>query len=95
MDWINYLGLLAMVWGIVTGFGSVQFVKEFVYEKVNGKKWCWLLIKELFDCCLCLGFWVGLIYYQSLPMACLFSVSSETFNRLMGFIFSILSVRPR
>lgn len=95
MDWINYLGLLAMVWGIVTGFGAAQFFKDYVFGMVNVNKWYWMLPKELLSCCLCLGFWVGLVYYQSIPMACLFSVSAETFNRFMGFIFSILNVRAR
>ncbi len=95
MEWINYMGLLTLTWGIVKGFGAAQFLKGLVNiaDESTPKKWYTMTLRELFNCCLCLGFWVGLIYYQNILFACLVSIGSETFSRLISYIYLKLS-RP-
>lgn len=34
-------------------------------------------IQELINCCMCVGFWIGLLYTQSVLMAAIISILSE------------------
>jgi hypothetical protein len=52
------------------------FKEEFYYEWKPIKQFIFRLI----TCCLCSGFWIGLIYTQSIILASIISVVSEIIN---------------
>lgn len=81
---IEYLALLVFTWMFVTGAASVQFIKNVcgVGPDSKPKHVVLKVLKELFNCCLCSGFWVGIIFYQSILMGCLVSFGSEVFHRI-------------
>ena len=85
MEIVYFIGILACVWLFVTGADSVDFIKE-IFKVHSGTKTNNVVLKvisKLVNCCLCSGFWIGLVYYHSFEMACLVSVSSEVFSRLI------------
>lgn len=86
MEVVYFIGLLAMVWLFVTGAESIDFIKEIlkVHSATKTNNVVLKVISKLVNCCLCSGFWFGLVYYQSFTMACLVSVSSEVFARLIN-----------
>jgi len=85
MEYIKFIALLTCVWLFVKGAGSIQFLKNYIgigaYSKP--KNALIILAKELTNCSLCSGFWMGLIYYQDFLMACLVSVCAEIVSRLI------------
>jgi hypothetical protein len=92
----RFIGLLAFTWMVVEGAGSIQFIKKTlkVHPDNRSKYLVLQIITELLDCCLCFGFWVGLVYYwftghhSPILMACLVSVCSEIFGRMINLLFS-------
>jgi len=85
MEFINFIGLIVLVWMFVDGAGPVQFIKEQlnVHNDTKSSKVVILLISKLINCALCSGFWIGLLYYQSLELAAIVSVTSEIFYRFI------------
>ncbi len=89
MEVIKFLGLLSLVWLFAEGAEPPQFFKRFlnIGNDSNPKDTLRLLFRALLNCCLCLGFWVGLIIYKDLYMAGLVSIGSEGLSRLLKKIF--------
>jgi len=52
------------------------FKEEYYYEWAPIKQFIFRLI----TCCLCSGFWIGLVYTQSILLASIISVMSEIIN---------------
>ena len=98
METIKFVGLLAMTWLIVEGAEPVQFLKRVLGISVEPmpKKWGLIILAKILDCELCTGFWIGLIYYAFtgheafILMACLTSVASELFARVINFLFGFV-----
>lgn len=86
MEVINFIGLLCCVWLFVDGAASIDFIKEVlkVHKTTKTNNIVLKVISKLVNCCLCSGFWIGLVYYQSFVMGCLVSVSSEVMSRLIS-----------
>ena len=84
METINFIGLLCLTWLITTGAAPIQFVKEFLGVHENPKGLFKTIISELINCDLCLGFWIGLAFYQNILIACIFSLSCEIFGRILA-----------
>lgn len=95
METIKFIGLLAMTWLIVEGAAPIQFIKRVlgITTEPMPKKWPLIIIAKLLACELCTGFWVGLIYYLYsgyegyILLACITSVASELFARIINFLF--------
>lgn len=87
METINYIGLLCLTFLFTEGAGPVQFVKKLVgiHQDQEPKPLYKKVLQELVNCNLCSGFWLGFIYYWSLPntllMACITSIGAELFAR--------------
>jgi hypothetical protein len=90
METINFIGILAAVWLFTTGASVVQEIKNILElgNLSNPKNLALKLIRKLINCSMCTGFWVGLAYYQNFLMACIVSIASEIFTRLLTFIFN-------
>lgn len=100
METIKFIGLLAMTWLIVEGAEPIQFLKRVL--KINSEstttqtKWYRVIIIKLLACELCTGFWVGFIYYfysgyeSFILLACITSIASELFARVINFLFDYL-----
>ena len=88
MDFLKYLGLIIAVWFFTTGSAPIQWAKSYLgIGEDDTPKNVWIrLIQKLLSCSLCFGFWVGLIYYQSIEFACLTSIGAELFTRLWNRI---------
>ena len=86
MEVVYFIGVLSCVWLFVTGAESIDFIKEVlkIHSATKTNNTVLKVISKLVNCCLCSGFWIGLVYYQSFEMACLVSVSSEVFARLLN-----------
>lgn len=83
---LTFLGINILTWLIVIGAEPIQYTKHLINiandnEYRNDFQW---FFKKLFNCFLCTGFWVGVFYYQSLPIACITSLSSEIIGRLIN-----------
>jgi hypothetical protein len=83
METINFIGLLCLTWLITTGAAPIQFIKEFIGIAENPKGLIRKIASKLFNCDLCLGFWIGLLFYQNILIACIFSLSCEIFGRIL------------
>lgn len=85
MEVIKFIGLLAFTWLFVKGADPVQFTKNLfdVGNDSQPKKQYLIIIQKFLNCALCSGFWIGLIYYQDILLACLVSIASELFYRLL------------
>lgn len=96
MEAIIYIGLLACTWLFVTGASSLQFLKKLVKldNESSVKSLTWSVIRELVNCAMCSGFWIGLVYYllngyhHYFLYACLVSVGAEIFARIVNLIFN-------
>jgi hypothetical protein len=85
MEIVKLMGLLSLTWLFVEGAKPPQFLKSFlgIGNEQNPKDLTRLIFQALLNCCLCTGFWVGLIAYQNLNMAGIFSISVEAFSRII------------
>lgn len=86
METINFIGLLCLTWLITTGATPIQFIKQFIgiAEESNNKNLFLRMLRKLINCDLCLGFWIGLLFYQNILIACVFSLSCEIFGRILA-----------
>lgn len=84
MEIVKFIGVIIGVWYFVEGSEPIQFIKEQLsIAEGSEPKNTWLkVLRALFNCCLCSGFWIGLAYYQSIELACIVGVSSEVFSRI-------------
>lgn len=95
MEAMIYTGLLAVTWLFVAGAGSIQFIKGLlkIDNEAKPKKLWHQLLRELVNCSMCTGFWVGLFYYgingydHYFLIACLVSIGSIIFTGIMNIIF--------
>lgn len=83
---VKFTGLIIGVWMLVEGSEPIQWIKELlnIHAETRSKKNWVILISRLLSCCKCTGFWVGLIYYQSIELALVTSLFSEIFHRSIG-----------
>ena len=85
MEIVKLLGLLSLTWLFVEGSKPTQYIKSVlgIDNEAEPKDIYRLVAQGLFNCCLCTGFWVGLIAYQNLYMAGIVSILSETLSRIL------------
>ena len=85
MEIIKFMGLLSLTWLFVEGAQPAQYLKSVlkISNEDTPKDATRLIFQALFNCCLCTGFWVGLIAYQNLYIAAIFSISAEAFSRII------------
>lgn len=96
METIKFLGLLCATWLFTEGAGPVQFIKGLMEIRANDqpKSLTKQVVRELVNCALCSGFWIGLLFYgfsgyqHWILFACLTSVAAELFARLINHIFN-------
>lgn len=94
MEAIKFLGLLSLTWLFTEGAGPVQFIKKLleVHNLSEPRSLVKKVLRELVNCALCSGFWIGLIFYWFYPnpllMASVTSVAAELFARLINHVFS-------
>lgn len=96
MGIIIYLGLLSATWLFVEGAAPLQFIKKILnlHNESKVKNTWWSVIRKLVNCFMCMGFWIGLIYYyfsgndNFFLMACITSITSEAYGRLINIILN-------
>lgn len=90
---VKLIGVIGIVLMAVEYAKPIQWLK--IYYKVdhgsdNKKDLKRQIIQGLVNCCLCLGFWIGLTFYLDLYMAVIVSFASEIayrlYNKLTTFI---------
>lgn len=86
---LKFIGICILTWFVVEGSTPLQVIKNLlkVGEQSKTSNIWHEGIKTLFNCSKCLGFWIGLIYYQSIEFACLTSIGSEIFYRIWNRFF--------
>lgn len=82
---ITFLSLCCFVFLFAVGAEPIQDIKtKFsvgpLDEYMSPIQW---FITKMLNCSLCSGFWIGLIFYQSILLACLVSVTSEILTRII------------
>lgn len=84
LELIKFIGLTIGVWMVVEASTPIQIIKESlnIHRDTKTKKRFVEIIAKLFSCSLCLGFWTGLFYYQSVELALVTSLGSELFYRI-------------
>lgn len=95
MEIVKFLGLLALTLLIVKEAKPVQFLKKQlkIHSESNPRDLTRQIIKELLNCCMCTGFWVGFTYYyftsgSAVLMGCLVSIAAELFARIINYLFN-------
>ena len=88
MEIIYFISLLCLTYLFTEGAEPIQWIKSFFKvsndsEYINSYQWFFL---KLFNCNMCFGFYVGLIYYNDLLLGCLVSIASEIFGRVFDRI---------
>lgn len=76
---IQYLGLAAISFLFATGAEPIQLLKHklnLLNIEDHNPSWKNLLIK-LINCSLCSGFWIGLIFTQSIYSSAIISILAE------------------
>lgn len=75
---INFLGLISLVYLFVESdiSNSVKELFQISNDSSYINKYQWFILK-LVNCCMCSGFWFGLIYYHDILLAALTSISAE------------------
>lgn len=83
---VKFLGLIIGVWMVVEGSAPIQWTKELfnINSETKSKNNTVKIISKLLSCCMCTGFWAGLMYYQSIELALVTSLFSELFQRIIG-----------
>lgn len=74
-EFVRFSGIICLVYLFVTA-QPIYWIKEKLFIKG--------VLRELLDCCMCSGFWIGLIFYQDVLSACLVSVFSEGLYRVFN-----------
>ena len=82
---IKLIAVIGITLMIVEFALPIQWIK--VHFKLdqgspNPKQLFKRLFKDAINCCFCLGFWIGLLFYFDLYMAVIISFSSEIAYRL-------------
>lgn len=83
---ITFISLLCLVYLFVKGAEPIQYLKSKLNIACDSQYQHpiqWFILK-LVNCALCSGFWIGLIFYQTILLACLVSVGSELLYRTMN-----------
>ena len=80
---VTYLGICALVFLFAVGAEPIQWIKSLVHvqEDAEYKNKVQYFFVKLLNCSLCVGFWVGLIFYHSIILAGLVSIGSEFIAR--------------
>lgn len=81
---ISLLGIICLVWLFAEGLDPVQNIKKYFKvdnyaEYINSFQWFFV---KLLNCCLCLGFWTGLVLSQDVFIASITSVGAEILSRI-------------
>lgn len=84
MEVTKFIGLICFTWLFTVGAAPVQFVKRLfeVSNKCEPKAVYKQVTQKLINCSMCMGFWIGLIFYQDIWMACIISLTAEAFCRV-------------
>lgn len=80
---INIIAIACLSFLFAKGAEPIQWIKTLCKVDSDAayiNKVQWFFVK-LLNCCLCSGFWIGLIITQSLYLACIISVLSELINK--------------
>lgn len=83
---ITFVGLCCATYLFAEGAEPVQELKHFAglgAESPFRNPVQWFFLKML-GCSMCVGFWVGLGYYQHLLSACILSIGAEALSRIMN-----------
>jgi len=84
MEVITTLGVIGTVLMIVEFAQPIQWIKEYygVDQAANSKKLYKIILQKMLGCCLCLGFWVGTIFYLNFYWGIVIAFASEITYRL-------------
>jgi hypothetical protein len=92
---IQFVGTICLVWLFAEGASVIKFFKELfnISNDSEPKNRILQVLQKLVNCSMCSGFWIGLAIYQNFFMACIISVTSEAFCKVvkkLGNIFTEL-----
>lgn len=80
---IQFIGLCCFVYLLVEA-SPIQAIKAKIGFTPNSKYSAVSYLASMADCCLCLGFWVGLVFYMDVLTASIVSICSEILYRKLS-----------
>ena len=89
---VKILGVIGIVLMIVEYAQPIQWIKAYykLTHDLQTKNTWKLILSKMLNCSLCLGFWVGLCFYQDLYWAVIISFLSEITYRLINKLFILI-----
>ena len=95
MDLIKYFGVIGIVLMCVEYAQPLKWVKTYFRidqdATLKDSEWQRKILQGMVNCCLCLGFWIGLTFYLNLYWAVIIAFSSELaymiFNKIKLILF--------
>ena len=80
---VEFIAICSLVFLFAVGAEPIQWLKALVnvQEDAEYKNKVQYFFVKLLNCSLCVGFWVGLIFYHSILFAGLVSIGSEFIAR--------------
>lgn len=88
------IGITLLTCLIVEYAAPIRWIKVYfgISEQDNPKQMYKIILQKLFNCALCLGFWLGLIFYLNtdkfLYMAAIISFTSEIAYRSLNILLT-------
>ena len=83
---INFIGLCSLIHLFTSAAEPIQDIKAWYNLDTNAEyknPYQWFFVK-LLNCNMCTGFWVGLFFYHTLPLAAITSLTSEALGRIIS-----------
>jgi hypothetical protein len=91
---INAVGLISMAVVVANAY-PVKLILSYIYYKIENSNYesiiinktlqfiydNFFIIEKLFECAMCLAFWIGLIYYQNILYASIIALLSNYIDR--------------
>lgn len=90
---IKYLGVIGIVLMIVEYATPIQWIKahyKLTHADPDPKHLGKRILKDVLNCAKCLGFWVGLVFYQDLYWAVIVSFGAEITYRLYNKLTTLI-----
>lgn len=73
---IELFGVAAFAYFIAEGAAPIQQFKSWIMPDDDNRKFI-VFFRDLYTCTMCLGFWVGLIYYENFLTACAVAIIAQ------------------
>ena len=92
MDVVKYLGVIGLTLMVVKYATPVEWIKEYFNVSMGSKNTNLfkIIIQGALNCAFCLGFWMGLGFYQNFYWAVIMSFSAEISCRIYNKLTELI-----